>query len=181
MRCQVHRFGCGIPLSNTNQIWGLTWGLVFREMAGKDTLTRAFILTGSIVMAGGAWAVSSAEAPDSERSGWRRAVERECQRYGLQQERLIASLEGGEALKYPRPERPSLRRNKWDLALLLGGIGIFAWLAMTARRQSIIVNRVSMAVLITATFGFLVGGSSALASHSFFLEFCWLGTQRPAH
>jgi hypothetical protein len=88
---------------------------------------------------------------------------------------------GGEALKYARPERTFLRRNKWDLALLLGGIGIFAWLALTARRQSIIVNRVSMAVLITATFGFLVGGSSALASHSFFLEFCWLGTQRPAH
>jgi hypothetical protein len=88
--------GARHSLSNTNQIWGLPRGLVFREMAGKDTLTRALILTGSIVMAGGAWAVSSAEAPDFERPGWRRAVERECQRCGLQQERLIASLKAAK-------------------------------------------------------------------------------------
>ena len=32
--------GRGIPLSNTNQLWGLAWGaLVFGELAGTDLPT----------------------------------------------------------------------------------------------------------------------------------------------
>jgi drug/metabolite transporter (DMT)-like permease len=155
--------GRGIPLSNTNQLWGLAWGaLVFGEMSGKDTIARVLILCGSIIMAAGAWAVSSAEAPDSERSAWRRAVERECLRYGLKRERLIASLEGGEAPEYTRLERNRPRRNKWDLAMLLGGVAVFVWLAVNARRQPIAINPVPMAVLIAATIAFLVGGGVLL-------------------
>jgi drug/metabolite transporter (DMT)-like permease len=150
--------GRGIPLSNTNQLWGLAWGaLVFGELAETDTIARVLILGGSIVMAAGAWAISSAEAPASERAAWNKAVERECLRYGLEPERLIASLQGGETL-----ERKRTRRNKWDLAMLLGGVALFVWLAMSARRQPIAINRVSMAVLIAATFAFLVFGGILL-------------------
>ena len=39
--------GRGIPLSNTNQLWGLAWGaLVFGEFAGIATGGRLLILTG---------------------------------------------------------------------------------------------------------------------------------------
>ena len=155
--------GRGIPISNTNQLWGLTWGaLVFGEMSGKDTSARILILCGSIVMLAGAWAISSAGTPDSERSSWRKAVERECLRYGLKREVLIASLEGGDALESAGLERNRPRRNKWDLAMLLGGIAVFVWLAMNAGHQPIAINRVPMAVLIAATFALLVGGGFLL-------------------
>lgn len=154
--------GRGIPLSNTNQLWGLAWGaLVFGEMAGKDTVARVLIWGGSIVMAAGAWAVSSAEAPDSERSAWRGAVERECLRYGLKKEHLIASLEGGDALEIGSKRNRS-RRNTFDLAVLLGAIAIFVWLATTAGRQPVAINPVPMAMLMAATLAFLVVGGLLL-------------------
>src|SRR5262249_32681291 len=40
--------GRGIPLSNTNQVWGLAWGaLVFGELTGKSSSVQAMILAGS--------------------------------------------------------------------------------------------------------------------------------------
>jgi drug/metabolite transporter (DMT)-like permease len=154
--------GRGIPLSNTNQIWGLAWGaLVFGEMAGKDPVARALTLGGSIVMVAGAWAVSSAEAPDSERAAWKGAVERERLRYGLKREHLIASLGGAEALERGA-ERNRPRRNTLDLAVLVGAIAIFVWLATTARRQPVAIQRIPMAVLMAATLALLVTGGLLL-------------------
>src|ERR1700745_566518 len=43
--------GRGIPLSNTNQLWGLAWGaLVFGELAGADSKHRMLVVGGSIIM-----------------------------------------------------------------------------------------------------------------------------------
>jgi drug/metabolite transporter (DMT)-like permease len=57
----------GIPLSNTNQLWGLAWGaLVFGELAHMAD-SRAFIVGGSLIMIAGATAISFAEAPADER------------------------------------------------------------------------------------------------------------------
>ena len=43
--------GRGIPLSNTNQIWGLAWGaLVFGELAHADAAHRLLVVAGSLVM-----------------------------------------------------------------------------------------------------------------------------------
>ena len=154
----------GIPLSNTNQIWGLAWGaLVFGEMAGKDTVALALILGGSIIMAAGAWAISSAEAPVSERSRWKGAVERECLRYGLKREHLIASLEGGDALEGIRP-----RRNALDLAVLLGAMAIFVWLGTTAQRQQVAISRVPMVLLMAATLALLIAGGLLLRRRTHF-------------
>src|SRR5690242_12302342 len=44
----------GIPLSNTNQLWGLLWGiLVFGELRGLSTSLYAQVIGGSVLMAAG--------------------------------------------------------------------------------------------------------------------------------
>src|ERR1700747_3053620 len=76
--------GRGIPLSNTNQLWGLAWGaLVFGELAGRSATVQGLVVGGSVVMIAGAIAISTAEAPAGEQLAWKRAIQRECDRYGL--------------------------------------------------------------------------------------------------
>src|SRR6202041_3004846 len=60
--------GRGIPLSNTNQLWGLAWGaLVFGEFSGTTTGGRLLILVGSTIMILGAVSISMAEPAPSEK------------------------------------------------------------------------------------------------------------------
>ena len=90
--------GRGIPLSNTNQLWGLAWGtLVFGELAGQVFLVHALVATGSMLMIAGAISISLAEAPETEKSSWLRAMQREIERYKLNPERLAASMRGEES------------------------------------------------------------------------------------
>jgi drug/metabolite transporter (DMT)-like permease len=155
--------GRGIPLSNTNQIWGLAWGaLVFGETAGMSATAKLFVLVGSIVMAAGAWAVSSAEAPASERAAWRRAIERECDRYGLKRDRLLANLESGEPLEHDGAESERPRRSWWELPVLCGAVGIFMWLALISKPQPVEVNRFWIAALIAIALAILIGGGLLL-------------------
>ena len=52
--------GRGIPLSNTNQLWGLAWGaLVFGELATADRQHMLLVVGGSILMILGALAIST--------------------------------------------------------------------------------------------------------------------------
>src|SRR5262249_33203593 len=91
--------GRGIPLSNTNQLWGLAWGaLVFNELAGLTGTAQALVITGSVVMILGAAAISFAEAPASEQASWRKAMERECNRYHLDPVRVASTLQGEDPL-----------------------------------------------------------------------------------
>jgi len=76
--------GRGIPLSNTNQLWGLAWGaLVFGELVSFGKPAQAQVIVGSLIMIVGAVAISSAVAPESERAAVHEVVARECERYGL--------------------------------------------------------------------------------------------------
>jgi drug/metabolite transporter (DMT)-like permease len=144
--------GRGIPLSNTNQLWGLAWGaLVFGELSGLSSTGQALVITGSVVMILGAAAISLAEAPESEQASWRKAVDRECERYGLDRARVAAILQGDDPLS--REESP---RRWWELLVVLAAIGIFVWLGMGAERQPLSVNPMWMAILIAATLVFLV-------------------------
>jgi drug/metabolite transporter (DMT)-like permease len=139
--------GRGIPLSNTNQIWGLLWGaLVFGETAGKGTLAQALIVGGSAVMVAGAWAISSAEAPEDELVAWSEAAERERLRYGIEEQQ----------------ESRTQGRRWWEFAVVLAALGLFVWLASMARRQPLAVNGVWMAVLIAIALAFLAGGGLLL-------------------
>lgn len=142
----------GIPLSNTNQLWGLAWGvLVFGELAGQGSTTQILVVAGSVVMILGAVAISSAEAPESEHNSWGKAVDRECSRYGLDRERAAAAMQGEDPLAERRP-----RRHWWELLVVAAAVALFVWLAWGAERQPIEANLSWMAVLIAATVVFLV-------------------------
>jgi len=144
--------GRGIPLSNTNQLWGLAWGaLVFGELSGLDSTGKFLVVAGSLVMIVGAAAISFAEAPASEQASWRKATERECDRYGLDTDRVTAALRGEDPL-----DREQAPRRWWELIIVAGAIGLFVWLASGAQRQPLAVNTGWMAILIVATLVLLV-------------------------
>jgi drug/metabolite transporter (DMT)-like permease len=136
--------GRGIPLSNTNQLLGLAWGaLVFGEFSGLSTGGRLTILLGSIIMIAGAISISMAAPPASELENWRAASQRECDRYGLNQEEVTAIVDGDD----PATEQKRTRR-WWEWLIVASACGIFIWLAAGTRVQPIAVNLPWMIALI---------------------------------
>jgi drug/metabolite transporter (DMT)-like permease len=128
--------GRGIPLSNTNQLWGLAWGsLVFGELAGQGDSAKTLVIGGSLLMIGGAIGISTSVAADRERASWREAMERECDRYGLKMDELTASQGGDD----PLAERARTRR-MWDGLILIGAVGVFVWLAVGTERPPIAMD-----------------------------------------
>ena len=128
--------GRGIPLSNTNQLWGLAWGaLVFGEFAGLTGFGRILIVGGSFIMIAGAMAISFAEAPTSERAEWRAAMTRECDRYGLDPAQVESALRGEDPLAAAQP-----RRRVWEYLVAAGAVALFIWLASYAERPAIHIN-----------------------------------------
>src|SRR5207249_1090113 len=74
----------GIPLSNTNQLWGLVWGIaVFGELGGGSPALYWRVIGGSLLMAAGAGAIALASAPSREHRRWQEAGARESNRYGV--------------------------------------------------------------------------------------------------
>ncbi|HEY6292382.1 MAG TPA: GRP family sugar transporter [Terriglobia bacterium] len=149
--------GRGIPLSNTNQLWGLAWGaLVFGELSGADPTVRILVLAGSAAMILGTIAIASASAPSGEQAARSRAVARECDRYGLDPDQVEAALAGEDC-----PERE--RRGRWlDLLVAAVAVGTFVWLGASARRPAIEMNLAAMAVLSAATLAVLIAAGYAL-------------------
>jgi len=144
--------GRGIPLSNTNQLWGLAWGaLVFGELAGQGATVQALVVSGSLIMIAGAIAISLAEAPESEQSSWRAAIDRECARYHLDPARVHAAVQGGDPIAEDRGGR-----RWWELIVVAGAVAMFVWLGIGADRRPISANLPWMAVLIAATAVLLV-------------------------
>ena len=85
----------GIPLSNTNQLWGLLWGiLVFHELRGASQTIYAQVAGGSILMALGAVAIALSSATEREHTSWQDAANREGHRYGVEDEYVRAGMEG---------------------------------------------------------------------------------------
>ena len=74
----------GIPLSNTNQLWGLLWGvLVFGELLGGTRALYTQVIGGSIVMALGAGVIAVSSVREGEHRRWQEAAARESERYGV--------------------------------------------------------------------------------------------------
>jgi glucose uptake protein GlcU len=117
--------GRGIPLSNTNQLWGLAWGaLVFGELAHADAAHRLLVVAGSVAMIAGAMAVSTAIATERESASTHEAIERECERYGLEPQHVIQAFNGATN---------EARRDWWDWLILICAAAVFVALAMKAR------------------------------------------------
>jgi drug/metabolite transporter (DMT)-like permease len=143
----------GIPLSNTNQLWGLAWGaLVFGEFAGLGGHARLLIVAGSLIMIVGAAAISFSGAPEAEQRSWRAAMERECRRYGLNPARVAAAVEGQDPLDAERQPR-----RWWEFVILAAALGLFVWLAVGAQRQPLAMNTGWMAGIIVASLALAIG------------------------
>ncbi|HVU47169.1 MAG TPA: GRP family sugar transporter [Terracidiphilus sp.] len=139
--------GRGIPLSNTNQLWGLAWGaLVFGEFVGLNGSGRALVITGSIIMIIGAVSISMAEPPPSEMENWYKAMRRECDRYSLDSGTVAAVVSGEDPLADTKNPR-----RWWEVVIMLAAFGIFAWLAIGTRAQHIAISLPWMIALIVGT------------------------------
>jgi len=139
--------GRGIPLSNTNQLWGLAWGaLVFGEFTDLTFSGRLLIVTGSSILIAGAVTISLAAPSPSELENWRAAMNRECLQYGLDSEQVAVVVAGDD----PIPDHPRERR-WWEILIPSAAIAIFVWPAAGTRSQHIAVSIPWMTVLIVGT------------------------------
>jgi len=110
----------GIPLSNTNQIWGMLWGiLVFGELQGKSSATYWQVVGGSLLMILGVGAIATSSATGQERARWKDAAKRESERYGVPIDYVEARFEGRQAASEIRPRRTVL---DWLLVILATSI-----------------------------------------------------------
>jgi drug/metabolite transporter (DMT)-like permease len=142
----------GIPLSNTNQLWGLAWGaLVFGELAHVGLNARLLIIGGSLVMIAGAVLISFAQAPESEQASWTMAIERECARYGMDPKEVAAAVHGEEASALGKT-----KRHWWEALIVGGALGLFIWLGLGATRQAVTISLPWMVLLIAASLVLLL-------------------------
>jgi glucose uptake protein GlcU len=119
--------GRGIPLSNTNQLWGLAWGaLVFGELVGAGREHLLLVLGGSVLMILGALAISTAVASAKEQTSTNEAVLRECVRYGMDYNKTILAQAGEEF------NAAGERRRWWDYAIVILATGVFVLLGVHA-------------------------------------------------
>lgn len=119
--------GRGIPLSNTNQLWGLAWGaLVFGELATADHQHILLVIGGSVMMILGALAISTAVASAKEHTSTNEAVLRECNRYGLDYNKTMLAQAGDEF------GGKDEKRQWWDYAIVLTATGVFVVLGLRA-------------------------------------------------
>jgi drug/metabolite transporter (DMT)-like permease len=152
--------GRGIPLSNTNQLWGLAWGaLVFGELAGADGMHKLLVVAGSLIMIAGAALISSAAATGKERSSRGEAILRECDRYNLNHAHTLAAVEG-EAADIAAPRR------WWDYLIVLLATSVFIYLAAQAIYPALHMNLVWIAVLgAILLLSLLIGSLSLHRTH----------------
>ena len=142
--------GRGIPLSNTNQLWGLAWGaLVFGELIGTDLAHKLMVLGGSVIMILGALAISTAVAGEREHHSRNLAIERECDRYSLDYGAVIAAQVGSEF-------DASERRRWWDYAIVAAAVAVFLWLGLQARVPDIAMNHAWLLALLVVLIGTLI-------------------------
>jgi drug/metabolite transporter (DMT)-like permease len=128
--------GRGIPLSNTNQLWGLAWGaLVFGELAHVSHEGRSLIVLGSLLMIAGAVFISTGAAPAREQASGRDAISRECEKYGLRFEDCVAAQLGALHGEHEKGRRPW-----WDIVIVAVAVTIFLWLGLQAKVPPLEMN-----------------------------------------
>jgi glucose uptake protein GlcU len=127
--------GRGIPLTSTNQLWGLAWGaLVFGELAGANWKQGSLVAGGSLLMIAGALLIGTAKSSGREDSSRNEALERECVRYGLDY-RIVLAADVGEHF-----DATSVLRRWWDVVIVMAAVGIFVYLGSLAAVPRLAMN-----------------------------------------
>ena len=139
----------GIPLSNSNQLWGLLWGIfVFGELHGSGASTYMQVIGGSLLMMLGVGAIALSSATGTEQAQWQEAALRECRRYGLDKEHVAARMQGVEASGENQSSRSPL-----DWLLVAVASGVFIYFATLAHAPSLpfhglVAVLLSLAILV---------------------------------
>jgi drug/metabolite transporter (DMT)-like permease len=142
----------GIPLSNTNQLWGLLWGLfVFGELRGSATATYMQVIGGSLLMMLGVGAIAFSSATGKEREQWQEAARRESQRYDIAPDYVEARMQGMQVAGEIKPPR-----SLWDWALVAGATSVFVAFASMARAPGMPFHWAPAVLLIVATLVLLL-------------------------
>ncbi len=136
----------GIPLSNTNQLWGLLWGIfVFGELHGRSTSMYLQVIGGSLLMLLGVGAIALSSATGKEQLQWKEAARREGRRYGVAADYVEARMDGRQVADESKPSRGML-----DWLLVAAATSILVFFAAIARVPQLAL-RWGPALLLTAT------------------------------
>ena len=148
----------GIPLSNTNQLWGLLWGiLVFGELSTASGSVLTQVVGGSLVMALGAGVIALSSVDRKEHMAWQEAAEREGERYGVREEYTQARIAGeAGAIGATR------RRSALDWIVVGAATAIIIAFALVARAPQISIKPGWAVALIVATLAMLMAAASGL-------------------
>src|SRR6266702_4427879 len=121
----------GIPLSNSNQLWGLLWGIfVFGELHGRGVSIYMQVVGGSLLMMLGVGAIAFSSATGKEQTRWKEAAQRESNRYGVAADFVEARMDGRQLLGELKPSRSAL-----DWLLVVLATSVFVIFAAMARVQ----------------------------------------------
>ncbi len=147
----------GIPLSNTNQLWGLLWGvLVFGELLGGTRALYTQVIGGSIVMALGAGVIALSSVRQEEHRRWQEAAARESDRYGVDPAYTRARAAGEES-------STTQHRRTWvDWLVVVAATAILIAFAAMAEAPRIALRWEWAAALTGAMLAILVGSGLTL-------------------
>jgi glucose uptake protein GlcU len=138
----------GIPLSNSNQLWGLLWGIfVFGELHGRSSSTYLQVVGGSLLMMLGVVAVAFSSASGEEQTRWKEAAQRESRRYGVARDYIEARMDGRQAA-----DELAHSRSIWDWVLVAAASAIFVVFARMARVPQMSLHAGPAALLTAALF-----------------------------
>lgn len=147
----------GIPLSNTNQLWGLVWAtMVFGELHGLRWNISAQVTAGSLLMAAGALAIAFSSATPDEYTSWKEAAKRESDLYGIDPAFVLAHMEG-------RDQNATRARRTWvDGLLIATATCIFIGFGMIARVPRMDIQWGWLTTLVVAMLLVLIAGGIML-------------------
>ena len=146
----------GIPISNSNQLWGLLWGAVaFGEFRSWQHGAVAGAIWGSLLMAVGLAAISFSVVDNSVYLKWVEAAEREHRRYGIDLEFVRSGLEG-------RSRTPPQRRTWLDWLLVAMASAVFLVTGLRAHWPAIALNTTAALVLLALCLALLVACAAGL-------------------
>lgn len=147
----------GIPLSNTNQLWGLLWGvLVFAELRGSSNVLLSQVIGGSVIMALGAGVIALSSVSRREHARWQETAAREAERYGVNAGFTRARAMGEEA------HAVAHRRGWLDWSIVGTATTVLVAFAVVARAPQIEARWWWAAVLAIVMLGVAAACGAAL-------------------